>query len=193
MINDEPLSVIAGLFRAEGTADYPGSAVTLAAHMLQSAALAERDRAHDALIAAALLHDVGYFTTVSGPELVSGSDHRHSGRGARWLSQWFGAEVSEPVRLHVDAQRYLCTAIPGYQARLSAADARILDVQGGAMGLAELAEFEASPYAADACRLRRWDDAAKKPGALTRSLDHFRPLLRSLLRPRARAVSQPTS
>ncbi|HBW17832.1 MAG: HD domain-containing protein [Streptosporangiaceae bacterium] len=193
MINDEPLSVIAGLFQTEGTAGYPGSAVTLAAHMLQSAALAERADAHDPLIAAALLHDVGHFAAVSGPDRPGGSENRHSERGARWLSQWFGAEVTEPVRLHVDAQRYLCTAIPGYLSRLPAAAACILDLQGGLMGKTELAEFESSPFAADACRIRRWDEAAKKPGALTRSFDHFRPLLRSLVRPRSRTATQPMS
>jgi gamma-butyrobetaine dioxygenase len=61
------------------------------------------------------------------------------------------------------------------------------------MGKTELAEFESNPFAADACRIRRWDEAAKKPGALTRSFDHFRPLLRSLVRPRSRTATQPMS
>jgi gamma-butyrobetaine dioxygenase len=46
----------------------------------------------------------------------------------------------------------------------------------------ELAALAASPYAHDACRLRRWDDAAKDPGATTPHFDHFRRLLVGLVR-----------
>jgi len=139
--------------------------------------------ADDALIAAALLHDVGHFTgTVTGQDLMRGTDNRHSHTGASWLSQWFGLDVTEPVRLHVDAKRYLCACVPGYAAALSPASVYTLRVQGGPMRDDELAEFEASPYAAAACRVRRWDDAAKDPDALVPPFDHFRPVLRRLVR-----------
>jgi len=104
MATDDPVGVIADLFASEGAADYLGEPVTQAAHMLQAAVLAERDGADDALIAAALLHDVGHFTgTVTGQDLMRGTDNRHSHTGASWLSQWFGLDVTEPVRLHVEA------------------------------------------------------------------------------------------
>jgi gamma-butyrobetaine dioxygenase len=183
MATDDPVGVIADLFASEGAADYLGEPVTQAAHMLQAAVLAERDGADDALIAAALLHDVGHFTgTVTGQDLMRGTDNRHSHTGASWLSQWFGLDVTEPVRLHVDAKRYLCACVPGYAAALSPASVYTLRVQGGPMRDDELAEFEASPYAAAACRVRRWDDAAKDPDALVPPFDHFRPVLRRLVR-----------
>jgi hypothetical protein len=101
MTTADPVTQIAELFASEGAAEYLGEPVTQAAHMLQAAQLAERDGADDALIAADLLHDVGHFTgTISGQQLMEGTDNRHSHRGADWLARWFGPEVTEPVRLH---------------------------------------------------------------------------------------------
>jgi gamma-butyrobetaine dioxygenase len=182
MTND-PTEVIAELFASEGLADYLGEDVTQAVHMLQTAALAERDGAGDALIAAALLHDVGHFTgTITGEELMQGTDNRHSDQGAAWLARWFGPEVTEPVRLHVAAKRYLCATEPGYQARLSPASVYTLGVQGGPMGPEEAAAFTASPYAQDACRVRRFDDEAKDPAVQPPPFEHFAALLEALAR-----------
>jgi gamma-butyrobetaine dioxygenase len=182
MTDTDPVAIIAGLFASEGAADYLGEPLTQAAHMLQAASLAEGEDAAGALIAAALLHDVGHFTgTVTGRDLMRGTDNRHGEQGAAWLARWFGPEVTEPVRLHVDAKRYLCAAEPGYLARLSPASVYTLGVQGGPMAGAELAEFEANPHAADACRVRRWDDAAKDALAPVPPFGHFLPLLRELL------------
>ena len=181
MPHANPVGQIADLFAKQGAAEYLGEAVTQAAHMLQAAHLAEREGAHDALVAAALLHDVGHFTgVVSGHELMSGTDNRHSDTGADWLAQWFGPEVTEPVRMHVPAKRYLCAVETGYAETLSPASVYTLGVQGGPMQATELAEFAASPYAQDACRLRRWDDAAKDPAADVPPFAHFRSLLARL-------------
>jgi phosphonate degradation associated HDIG domain protein len=178
----DPVTIITDLFDSEGAADYLGEPVTQAAHMLQAAALAERDGAPGALVAAALLHDVGHFTgTVTGRDLMRVTDDRHSEQGANWLARWFGPDVTEPVRLHVDAKRYLCATEPGYSGQLSPASVYTLGVQGGPMAGAELAAFEARPHAAAACRVRRWDDAAKDPAAGHPPLGHFVPLLRGLV------------
>jgi gamma-butyrobetaine dioxygenase len=179
-----PVRIIAGLFASDGAADYLGEAVSQATHMLQAAALAERAGAARPLIAAALLHDVGHFTgTVSGRDLMHGTDNRHSEQGANWLSQWFGLEVTEPIRLHVDAKRYLCSVEPEYVQRLSAASVYTLGVQGGPMSEQEAAEFAAKPFATDACQLRRFDDEAKVPEAPTPKFGHFAPVLAGLVRP----------
>lgn len=174
---------IEALFASEGVADYLGEPVTQAEHLLQAAALAERAGAPPALIAAALLHDVGHFTgTITGRELMQGTDNRHGEQGANWLAQWFGPEVTEPVRLHVDAKRYLCAVEPGYQGTLSPASVYTLGIQGGPMTHSEAAAFEASPYAHDACQVRRFDDAAKDPDAVVPPLQHYAPVLDALLR-----------
>ncbi|ACU69653.1 phosphonate degradation operons associated HDIG domain protein [Catenulispora acidiphila DSM 44928] len=180
---EEVVDQIAALFSGEGGAEYLGEPVTQAQHMLQAAALAERDGAAPALVAAALLHDVGHFTgAVHGRDLMAGRDNRHSHQGADWLGAWFGPEVTEPVRLHVAAKRYLCAAEPGYFAKLSEASVYTLSVQGGPMSEQEAAEFEAGPHAADAVRLRRWDEAAKEPGADDPGFEHYRQLLAALVR-----------
>jgi phosphonate degradation associated HDIG domain protein len=178
---DDAVAVIGALFASEGAADYLSEPVTQAAHMLQAAALAERDGASPALVAAALLHDVGHFTgTVTGQDLMRGTDNRHSDQGAAWLSRWFGPAVTEPVRLHVAAKRYLCATEAGYLELLSAASRYTLPVQGGPMRGEELAAFKREPYAADACRVRRWDDLAKDPAVQPPPFGHFAPLLRKL-------------
>ena len=177
----DAVAVIAALFASEGGADYLGEPVTQAAHMLQAAALAERDRAGDELIAAALLHDVGHFSgTLTGHDLMRGTDTRHGEAGAAWLAQWFGDEVTEPVRLHVAAKRYLCAVEPEYIAALSAASVYTLGVQGGPMRGRELAEFAGHPFAEAAIRVRRWDDAAKDPHVTPPPFGHFAPVLRAL-------------
>ncbi|WP_405975595.1 TauD/TfdA family dioxygenase [Streptomyces sp. NBC_00988] len=174
---------LAELFAGEGATAYLGEEVTMAQHMLQAAARAEEAGAPDALIAAALLHDLGHFHgPVSGAELMEGTDNRHSHTGADRLAEWFGPEVTEPIRLHVAAKRYLCAVEPGYFGRLSEASVYTLEVQGGPMSPAEVAAYEANPYAADGVAVRRWDDEGKDPEAPTPDFAHFRPLLTALLR-----------
>jgi gamma-butyrobetaine dioxygenase len=171
------------LFDGPGTADYLGEEVTQAQHMLQAAALAEGDGAPAELVVATLLHDVGHFTgPLTGTDLMGGTDNRHSHVAADWLSRWFGPAVTEPVRLHVAAKRYLCAVDPAYLQVLSPASAYTLEVQGGPMEAAEVAVFEAEPYARDAVRLRRWDDAAKDPTLTVPGFDHYQDRIALLAR-----------
>jgi gamma-butyrobetaine dioxygenase len=177
------VQAIAALFASEGAADYLGEPVSQAAHMLQAAALAEQADAAPELIAAALLHDVGHFTGArTGQDLMRGTDNWHGEQGAAWLAQWFGPQVTEPVRLHVAAKRYLCAVEPDYYSRLSPASVYTLGVQGGPMRPEEITEFEASPHAAAACQVRRWDDRAKDPAATVPPFEHFAPVLAALAR-----------
>jgi gamma-butyrobetaine dioxygenase len=168
------IEAIAQLFAGPGSRDYLGEAVTIGEHMRQAGALAEAAGAAAPLVAAALLHDIGH--------LRSETDARHGRAGAQWLSQWFGAAVTEPVRLHVAAKRYLCATEPGYFALLSAESVRTLALQGGPMTAEQAAGFEALPYARDALAVRRWDDEAKDPAATPPEFDHFEALLSALLK-----------
>jgi gamma-butyrobetaine dioxygenase len=185
-----PADAIAELFGSQGATDYLGERVTVAAHLLQAGALAEAAGAPPALVAAALLHDVGHLSLdsagLTGRELMAGTDNRHGARGAAWLARWFPPAVTEPIRLHVPAKRYLCAVEPSYFALLSEASVYTLSVQGGPMSSGEAREFEALPYAADAVAVRRWDDQAKDPAASVPGFEHFRPLLEELARPAGR-------
>ncbi|SEG91215.1 gamma-butyrobetaine dioxygenase [Actinacidiphila yanglinensis] len=177
----DALDPLAELLNGPGAAEYLGEEVTMTEHMLQAGALAEAAGAPAHLVAAALLHDVGHFA--GAPDEGAGdTDHRHGHTGADLLSRWFGPEVTEPVRLHVAAKRYLCTAEPGYREGLSEASEYTLRLQGGPMTEAEAAAFAALPQAADAVAVRRWDEQAKEPGAVTPEFGHFLPLLTGLLR-----------
>jgi len=169
-----PAEIIGELFAGPGAREYLGEPVTIGTHMLQAGALAEAAGAEPPLAAAALLHDIGH--------LRGEADNRHGPAGARWLSRWFGEAVTEPVRLHVAAKRYLCAAEPGYFGLLSAESVRTLALQGGPMTPDEQAAFEALPYARDAVAVRRWDDAAKAPAVTPPGFAHFAPLLAVLVR-----------
>ena len=163
------------LFEARGRTAYHGEAVSQAEHALQAAHRAERDGAPDALVVAALLHDVGHLVQGLPEDLAEcGVDGRHEDAGAAWLAGRFGPEVVEPIRLHVAAKRYLCAVDPGYRAGLSPASLRSLALQGGPLRGAAVAAFEADPHGPAAVRLRRWDDAAKVPGLAVPALDHYR-------------------
>jgi len=101
-------------------------------------------------------------------------DGHHEEAGCAWLAQHFGPEVTEPIRLHVAAKRYLCAVSPSYLERLSPASRKSLSLQGGAMSPQECAEFESNPAHGDALQLRRYDDAAKVPGLEVPGLEHYR-------------------
>ena len=95
-------------------------------HALQAALLAEKSGAKPALIAAALLHDIGHLLHELPEDIAEqGVDTQHEALGSAWLSQHFGPEVSESVRLHVAAKRYLCRVEPAYFDALSEASKQI--------------------------------------------------------------------
>ncbi len=160
--------------------------VTELDHALQAAALAQADGAPDQLIAAALLHDVGHLVSDDNVPLDDDltEDFHHERVGARYLTRWFGAEVTAPVALHVAAKRYLCAVEEGYLADLSPASLRSLQLQGGPMTDAETEAFERLPHHVEATLVRRWDDRAKVAGLAVAGLEEHRTLLDGLLNPR---------
>lgn len=177
-VDGDFLDALEAIFEREGAGEYLGEEVTIAEHMVQTALRARRDDAPDYLVAAALLHDIGHLVQ---PDADAGDWHRrHDEVGAAFLAGHFGPEVVEPVRLHVAAKRYLCAVEPGYLHLLSDASVHTLQRQGGPMGAAQVAAFEASPRHADAVRLRRWEEDAKHVGAAGARFADFRALLERL-------------
>jgi gamma-butyrobetaine dioxygenase len=90
--------------------------------------------------------------------------------------------VSEPVRLHVAAKRYLCRVEPAYFDALSEASKLSLRLQGGPMSMQEAEAFAALPAALDAVQVRRWDDEAKRVGLQTPAFEYFIPYLGTVVR-----------
>ncbi len=162
------------IFTGRATKRYGLSAINQLQHALQAAALAEADDAAPATVLASLLHDVGHMIHDLGEDPAwRGIDDVHEERGAKWLAERFGPDVSEPVRLHVAAKRYLCAVEPDYFGKLSPDSVRSLGLQGGPMSADEVEAFRRNPLHAEAVRLRRYDEAAKDPRASTPDFDHF--------------------
>jgi [1-hydroxy-2-(trimethylamino)ethyl]phosphonate dioxygenase len=162
------------IFVGRATRRYGLSDVNQLQHALQAAALAEADGASPATVLASLLHDVGHMIHRLGENPAArGIDDVHEALGADWLAERFGPEVSEPVRLHVAAKRYLCTVESDYFGKLAPDSVRSLALQGGLMSADELERFRANPQHEEAVRLRRYDEAAKDPRASTPGFDHF--------------------
>jgi phosphonate degradation associated HDIG domain protein len=183
-----PLSVsdICTLFARKGGREYDGEGVTQLEHALQTAAQAESEGAAPALVAAALLHDLGHMLNDQGDTpTLRGIDDRHQYAALPFLRGSFDDAVLEPIRLHVDAKRYLCATRAGYFEALSADSKRSLALQGGPYDDAGAATFIARPHARDAVRVRLWDDLAKVPAAATPPLAHFLAVLEAVARPAA--------
>jgi [1-hydroxy-2-(trimethylamino)ethyl]phosphonate dioxygenase len=182
-MNNVIVDKIKSLFESHGGSLYGGELVTQLEHALQAAMMAEDEGARPHLIAAALLHDVGHLLhdlPEDAPD--AGIDDVHEQLAYKWLSEHFGPEVTEPVRLHVDAKRYLCAVEPEYWASLSPVSQQSLELQGGVFSEEEAREFEQSSFCEPGVRLRRWDDRAKVVGLETPDLDHFLNYVRAALR-----------
>jgi phosphonate degradation associated HDIG domain protein len=163
---------------ARGGDSYFGEAVSQLEHALQAAHFAVGAKSRPALVAAALLHDIGHLLHDLPEDAAErGIDTRHEEDGYRWLLSRFGPAVAEPVRSHVAAKRYLCAVEPDYFAQLSPASVQSLALQGGPFDAEEVCEFERLPWCADAVQLRRWDDAAKVPGMRVAGLEAYREVL----------------
>ncbi|HTY49387.1 MAG TPA: HD domain-containing protein [Steroidobacteraceae bacterium] len=174
---------IFAIFQRRGASAYFGECVSVTAHCLQTAWFARREAAPQPLVLAALLHDIGHLIEDCPDDIAEWTeDGRHEAVGAAWLARRFGPEVTEPVRLHVPAKRYLCAAEPGYLAALSGASVHTLKLQGGPMSAAEVAAFEREPYFREAILVRRCDDRGKVADLETTALPEYRPLIEALQR-----------
>lgn len=169
---------IANCFAARGDSEYGGESVTQLEHALQCAYLAEQDHATPELVVAALLHDIGHLLhdlPVDAPD--HGIDDHHENSGYRFLEKHFPPAVTEPVRQHVAAKRYLCSVDPEYQSQLSEPSLVSLKLQGGLMSPEEQQAFCATAHWRDSLRLRKWDDLAKVVDMQTPDLQHYLPMI----------------
>jgi phosphonate degradation associated HDIG domain protein len=175
---------ILALYADRGHHAYFGECVSVAEHGLQAAHFARAAGAPPALVVAALLHDIGHLIGNAPDDLAEWTaDDAHERVGGRWLAERFPPEVSEPVRLHVPAKRYLLATDADYFAKLSPASVVTLKLQGGPMSREEAARFEDEPFHRDAVLVRRCDDAGKVAGLATAALLDYRDVIEALSRP----------
>jgi gamma-butyrobetaine dioxygenase len=169
------------ILESRGGQAYCGEPVSQLDHALQAASLARESGADDSLVAAALLHDLGHLLRSAPTPAQQQFDGRHEQIGATWLARWFGPELTEPIRLHVTAKRYLCAVDREYRGQLSAASIRSLDLQGGPLNQTEIVVFESNRYCERAVQLRRWDDKAKDPNIEVGTIQQYREALSTLV------------
>ncbi|MGI9389172.1 MAG: (R)-1-hydroxy-2-trimethylaminoethylphosphonate oxygenase [Boseongicola sp.] len=173
---------LADIFERRGGEEYLGEPVTMAEHMLQGATLAEEAGLPEEVIVATLLHDIGHFTSEFGSFTMDDTEDRfHEEAGARVLEQFFPDIVTDCVRHHVAAKRYLCATKPDYFARLSEASVHSLSLQGGPMSKDEVQAFEANPNLAEIVQVRHLDDAGKRDDMQTPGFEHFAPLVQRVV------------
>ena len=169
-VADEVLAI----YGARGAGAYFGERVSIVEHCLQAAWFAQVEGAPQPLVVAALLHDIGHLLEAVPDDLAEWTtDARHEEVGARWLATRFSLEVSEPVRLHVPAKRYLCATDAAYSRQLSSASVHTLKLQGGPMSIEETRAFEREPFYREAVRVRHWDDQGKVAGLKTPPLTAY--------------------
>jgi predicted HD phosphohydrolase len=170
------------LYESKGYEPY-GESITQVEHALQCAALARDEHASDAMIVAALFHDVGHLVVdlQNDPDLaIDEVDDDHEAIGARILSPLFGPAVAQPVSLHVTAKRWRCACEPAYYDRLSEASKISLKAQGGLLSDEECLRFEEHRGFVDALSLRTWDDEGKVVGLTVGTLDDYVGIVNSL-------------
>ena len=160
---------------------YIGEKVTMTEHMIQTAMLAEENHSPASLICACLLHDYGHFIIEDPDQLVSKSlDGKHEDIGYNFLKNYFKPEVVEPIKLHVQAKRYLCRN-QSYWNILSEASKVSLKLQGGIMDDDEAKKFISLKFHDDAILLRKYDDEGKIPNIKMKKIEDYRNLINSQL------------
>jgi phosphonate degradation associated HDIG domain protein len=153
------------LLASNGGEAYFGEPVTVLEHCLQAAHFARAAGQPAELVVAALLHDVGHLLHSEGEDVAEqGKDTKHEELAQEILGEHLPPAVTEPIRMHVAAKRYLCFADPAYLHALSPSSKLSLSLQGGPMSKSEADRFLAQPFAKDAVTLRHWDDDAKIEG-----------------------------
>lgn len=176
------LTEISEILSSKGHEQYGTEAVSQLEHALQCATLAEQKNSPPELITASLLHDLGHLIHNLGEDAaVRGIDDRHEYRALSYLKHIFSPAVTEPIRMHVAAKRYLCAIDANYWSSLSPASKTSLELQGGIFSQAVAQKFIQQPYARDAIKLRIWDDRAKVKDLKTPDLEHFIPMVKTCI------------
>ena len=155
---------IIALYQQASHRIHSGERLTHLAHAWQCGRLAEKSGASLQLQLASWLHDIGHLWSHPSAPSTDPSVQGHAAWGSRLLAPLFGSAVSEPVRLHVLAKRYLVTTRASYARKLSPQSLRSLNHQGGHLSEDECADFERQAFFSEAIQLRVWDDLGQKEG-----------------------------
>lgn len=180
---NKTINKIRAIYSKDGWQNYGIEPVTQLQHGLQAASMALEETDDSQLVTAALLHDIGHMMSEEDlPKYTENNlDDDHEKKAYHWLLENFGPRVADPVLLHVEAKRYLCTQDDSYIANLSPTSLKSFHDQGGKMTDKEKAEFESQTFFEEAVLLRKWDDRAKNPDMETLEFEKFIPHLKHSL------------
>lgn len=179
---DTIVEFIGSIFDRRGGEEYLGEPVNMGQHMLQGATLAEQSGQPEEIIVGALLHDIGHFTSEFGTFTMDDThDRHHEDAGAEVLERFFPSVITDCVRYHVAAKRYLCATRPAYLRKLSQASVHSLNLQGGPMTAEEISAFEKIPNLDQIIAVRYLDDAGKHPDMQTPDFWHFAPMVQRMV------------
>jgi len=182
LTSENIVSFLGDIFDRRGGEEYLGEPVTMAQHMLQGATMAEEAGQPEVIIVSALLHDIGHFTSEFGTFKMDDTEDRfHEEAGAQVLEAFFPTLVTDCVRYHVAAKRYLCATRPDYFARLSEASVHSLNLQGGPMNADEVEVFQQNPNLKEIVQVRYLDDAGKRADMETPDFAHFAPMVQRIV------------
>ena len=179
---DNIVAFLGDIFARRGGEEYLGEPVTMAQHMLQGATIAEQNGLPEEISVGALLQDIGHFTSEFGTYHPDDTEDRHhEDAGEAVLAPFFPPVITDCVKYHVAAKRYLCATKPAYYARLSPASVHTLELQGGPMSTEEVAEFERNPNIEAIIQVRYLDEAGKRADMETPDFDHFAPMVQRMV------------
>ncbi|USG59793.1 HD domain-containing protein [Sneathiella marina] len=179
---DNIVDFIADIFARRGAEEYLGEEVSISEHMYQSGHLAEEAGAPEEIIVAALLHDIGHFTNEFPDNAAElGIDSHHDRAGAAVVAKFFPNIVTDCIRHHVSAKRYLCAVDPDYFSTLSDASVLSLKLQGGPLTAEAAEKFAQNKDIEAIVQVRKWDDEAKVPGKKTESFAYFAPMIQRVV------------
>ncbi|UWQ30595.1 HD domain-containing protein [Leisingera sp. M523] len=182
LTQDNIVTFIGDIFDRRGDEEYLGEPVTMTEHMLQGATIAEANGQPEEIIVGALLHDIGHFTSEFGTFSMDDTEDRfHEEAGAEVLEQFFPSVITDCVRYHVAAKRYLCATKPEYFKRLSEASVHSLNLQGGPMNAEEVTEMEKNPNLRQIIAVRYLDEAGKRADMETPDYWHFAPMVQRMV------------
>jgi predicted HD phosphohydrolase len=155
-----------------------GEDLSVLEHSLQTADILRQAFSDDLeLQVAGLLHDIDH--------VIGCHPSLHGEVAVAFLGSLFPEAVTEMIRLHVPAKRFLVSRDPSYRDRLTSASEATLRSQGDVMGTEELDSFQSEPLARRATALRRADEQAKSSTVRTTPLHAWREPMHALAALRA--------
>jgi predicted HD phosphohydrolase len=163
-LSNKIFDMLYGLYHIRGNNKYMiGENLTQTGHAIQSYRWMKNYGGCQHMQVAAFFHDIGHLVVPYIDPMKNSKDDKHEIAGAEFLdSLGFPKRITEPIRLHVLAKRYLVTTQPEtYFNKLSDASKVTFKIQGGCLTQFEISEFRKNIHCKDAITLRICDDKSK--------------------------------